>query len=58
MSISVLGSVLSDRASFRVRCLPSFTGPIWFLVELGSGCDARVTARLSLRLSFGGLILK
>ena len=58
MLISMLGSVLSDRASFRVRCLPSFTGPIWFWVELGSGCDAGVTARLSLMLSIGGLILK
>ena len=58
MSISMLGSVLSDRASVRDRCLRSFKGPIRFWLELGSGCDVRVTVRLCLRLRFGGLILK
>ena len=58
MSISMLGSVLSDRGSVRFQCLRSFTGLIRFWVELRSGCDVRVTSRLWLRLRFGGLILK
>ena len=46
------------RAMDRVWCLGRCVGLIGFWLELGSGCDVRVTARLCHRLRFGGLILK
>ena len=46
-SISMVGSVLSIRAWFRIRCLVRFTGLIWLWVELGYGCDVMVSVSLS-----------
>ena len=51
MSMSMLGSALCDSASVRVQYLPWLTVPIPFWVELGSGCNVRVSARFWLSLS-------
>ena len=42
-------SVLRVRARVRVWCLSRFMVPMWFSVEIGSGCDVRMSARFCVR---------